>query len=137
MNCEVGRQHRLLGAHQCGRGTSGGMVGEGGNYAGVDIPVLLAETGDNCQLGFQPVRADSDQSDTQVRYERRIGQHLFDLRMRLARGSSSSRFPIRTILSETHSACNPKAEWAVTPAKEMTFSPSGLALVAEGWSERS
>lgn len=113
MDREVGRQYRLTGAHQGGRGPSGGVVSEGGDHSGVDISVLLAEAGENRHFGLQPVRADTDQSDSKVSDERRIGQHLFDLRLRLARGSSSRRFPIldRSILSERFLARNPNTEW--------------------------
>lgn len=115
MDGEVGRQHRLTGAHQGGRGPPGGVVGEGGNHAGVDIPVLLTETGNNCHLGLEPVRADPDQPDSQVSDERGIGQHLLDLRLRLARGSSLSAIPGGSILSQRHLPCNPNTEWR-TPA---------------------
>ena len=60
----VGRQDRLTGAQLGGSGPSGGMVGEGGNYAGVDKSMLLTEPGENRQLGLQPIGAHSDQLDT-------------------------------------------------------------------------
>lgn len=47
MDCEVGGEHRLLGADESGRGSTRSVVGEGGDHPGVDVPVLLAEAGDD------------------------------------------------------------------------------------------
>lgn len=79
MNCEVGGEHRLLGADESGGGSPGSVVGEGRDHPGMDVSVLLPETGDDDQLCLEPVGTRSDQGDAQVGDKRRIGQHLLDL----------------------------------------------------------
>lgn len=86
MNCEVGGEYRLLGADKSGGGSTSSVVGEGRDYPGVDVSVLLPEPRDDNQLGFDPVGTHSDQGDTQVGDKRRIGQDLLDLCLRPARG---------------------------------------------------
>ena len=79
MDREVGCENRLIRADQERGGSTGGVVGEGGYHPGVDVSVLLPETGDDVELGLQPVGARSDQGDSKVGDKRRIGQHLLDL----------------------------------------------------------